>query len=79
MPPMQWSVADGGVLASIFKMQKKALVMQSQMMRRIRDLETSLSNRITITPTHTVQYEKWICPVCLRGFPERDTLKGHVR
>ncbi len=76
---MKCSVADGGVLASILKMQKKALAMQRQMMRRILDLETNLSERSAMTLTHTVKCEKWICPVCLRGFPERDTLKGHVR
>jgi hypothetical protein len=79
MPPMQCSVSDGGVLASIFKMQKKALANQSKMMRRILDLETNLSNRITVTHSHTVKCDKWICPVCLRGFPEKDSLKGHVR
>ena len=82
MPSLKCSVSDGGVLASIYKMQKKALAMQSKMLRRILDLETQLTNRITgaqLTHTHTVKCDKWICPVCLRGFPEKDSLKGHVR
>ncbi len=70
---MKRSVADGGVLASIFKMQKKVLAMQRKLVLRVLDLETNLSER------NTVKCDKWICPVCLRGFPERDTLKGHVR
>lgn len=83
MPSLKCSVSDGGVLVSIYKMQKKALAMQSKMLRRILDLETQLADRITVaqlTHTHTVKCDnKWICPVCLRGFPEKDSLKGHVR
>jgi hypothetical protein len=66
MPPMKCSVADSGVLASIFKMQKKVLAIQSKMMRRVLNLEVHLSERSTIAPE--VKCDKWICPVCLHGF-----------
>ena len=79
MPPLKCSVADGGVLATILKMQKKVLSMQSKLMIRVQDLETIFSARSSVTHRHSVKCDKWICPVCLRGFPERDTLKGHVR
>ena len=72
MSKLSHEAGDSVVIASIDKHLKQLLGLHSSLLRRVKRME---AERKLIAPPAT----QWICPVCHHPFPQRDSLKGHVR
>ncbi len=70
------STGDSAAIGSLVRMQKKLLHCYVSLLRRVIRMESSQCDR---TPGPLVPAGVWICPVCSRRFPHRDSLKGHAR